>query len=285
VARPSSEVQAAVRAKVESAEISRDPFPHLMIPDLLPEAFFQRLATAIPPLESFEQSKRGIKADLPLRDENPYFTGAPEGFREVWRQLRDEMIRAVVGPILAQRLENEIRAKYADLFSPEIADQILEGGLVTSDGRIMSRKAGYWLKPHTDSAHFAVTCLLYFTVGRNETSGALCLFRPERAPELRTVSTYYPEKEEGIGVELVKTIPIRANLFVAFLNGRRSVHGVRIDPSDGSAASRLSYQAHILPRHNIRHDAESFVEDLPDPAARRRWRAFIASEKARAAQR
>jgi hypothetical protein len=66
-----SEVQQAVRGKVESAEIKRDPFSHLVIPDLLPEPFFQRLATSIPPLESFEQSRRGIKADLPLTDENP----------------------------------------------------------------------------------------------------------------------------------------------------------------------------------------------------------------------
>jgi hypothetical protein len=276
-----SEVQEAVRAKVADAQIDRSPFPHLVVPDLLPEGFFQRLATSIPPLESFEQSKRGIKADLPLADGNPYFADAPEVFRQLWRQLRDAVLRDVIAPILVNRLNEEINAKYADLFSPEIADRIDADGLVSSDGRIMSRKTGYWLKPHTDSAHFAVTCLLYFSAGEDETSGALCLFRPEKTPELRTVSTYYPEREEGIGVELVKAIPIRANLFVAFLNGRDSVHGVRIDRPDDSAVSRISYQAHILPRYNIRKDAPSFVDDLPDPAARRRWQAFITSEKAR----
>ena len=49
-------------------------------------------------------------------------------------------------------------------------------------------------------------------------SGALCLYRPEREPELLHAGTYYAEREEGIAVELVESIPISGNLFVGFLN-------------------------------------------------------------------
>jgi hypothetical protein len=284
------DIQAAVAAKIESAEIHADPFPHLVVPELLPEQFFRRLADSIPPLETFEQSQRGIKADLPLGEENPYFAQAPEEFRQTWRQLRDEVIGATIAPILVRRLEREIEEKYADLFSPELAESIMAGGLAGSDGRIMSRKPGYHLKPHTDSAHFAVTCLVYFTPGEDESSGALCLFRPERMPELRDVSTYYPERAEGIEAELVKEVPIRENLFVAFLNGRASLHGVRIEPGKDTAASRLTYQAHVLPVSDIRKDAETFAAGLADPAARSRWERYAegrrarAEEKARSAQ-
>jgi hypothetical protein len=268
------DIQAVVRAKVEGADVRREPFPHLVVPDLLPEPFFRSLADAIPPVEGFEPSQRGIKADLPIRDGSPYFDAAPAAFRAVWSRLRDEVMHETVAPVLVRRLEAEIRDKYTDLLNADLADRILADGLVASDGRLMSRKAGYNLKPHTDSAHFAVTCLLYFTAGEDQTSGALCLFRPERTPELLDLSTYYPAKEEGIEAEVAATVPIRENLFVAFLNGRSSLHGVRIDEGKVSSESRLTYQAHILPRTDIRRDAETFIPDLPE-AAGRRWQRWV----------
>jgi hypothetical protein len=269
---------------VESAEIKTEPFPHVVVPDLLPEPFLRELASSIPPIELFEPSSRGIKFDLPLGETNPYFQAAPEEFKAPWRQLPDEVYRTALAPLLVSRLERELREKYADAFSPELADEIMAGGLVSSDGRIMARKPGYHLKPHLDSAHFGITLLLYFTLGADESSGALCLFRPERTPEMWDVSTYYPERVEGIEVELVEEIPIRENLFVAFLNRRDALHGVRIDATDGPETIRMTYQAHILPTHDPRKDAESFVEDLADPAARKRWERYVEGRRARAAE-
>jgi hypothetical protein len=269
----SAELQEVVRDKLETAEIHRDPFPHLVIPDLLPEPWFRRLADSVPPLETFEQSKNGIKADMPLDEDDPHFAAAPADFRAAWSVLRDDLLRGTIAPVLRQRLEGEIREKYADLFSAELAERIMADGLDASPGRIMARRPGYDLRPHTDPAHFAVTCLLYFTAARDEASGALCLFRPERTPELHDVSTYYPDREEGIGAELVKTIPIRENLFVAFLNGRESLHGVHIERGS-DAGIRLTHQAHVLPRHDIRLEAESFIPEL-DYAAGERGRRWV----------
>jgi hypothetical protein len=271
------ELRAAVRAKIESADINREPFPHLVVCDLLPVPFFERLAGVIPPLEKFDQSPYGIKADLPLGEHNKVFVAAPEEFKSVWRQWRDEILRGTIAPILVRRLELEIREKYAELLSPELADRIMAEGLVSADGRIMSRKPGYVLKAHTDSAHFAITCLLYFTQAEDQLSGALCLFRPERRPKLKHLGTYYAEREEGIGAELVQTIPIRGNQFIAFLNGPASLHGVSIK-HDGDAEptrSRITYQAHILPLNDVRKEAEEFVDELPEPAARRRWQRYV----------
>jgi hypothetical protein len=279
-----SAVDGVVRQKVERAEINTEPFPHLVVPDLLPEPFLRQLASSIPPVEQFEQSSRGLKFDLPLGEKNTFFQAASEEFKAPWRHLRDDVYRTVLAPMLVSRLERELREKYADAFSPELADEIMAGGLVSSDGRIMARRPGYHLKPHLDSAHFGITLLLYFTLGADESSGALCLFRPERIPEMWDVSTYYPERIEGIAVELAEEIPIRENLFVAFLNRRDALHGVRIDAADGSETIRMTYQAHILPRHDVRQDAESFVEDLADPAARKRWERYVEGRRAHAAE-
>ena len=125
---------------------------------------------------------------------------------------------------------------------------IMAGGLVASEGRIMARKPGYKLNPHSDSAQYAVTCLLYFTNADDVGSGALCLYRPEQRPELRHTSTYYPVKEEGLTVELVKEIPIRENLFVAFLNDAESLHGARVNPGSDGANAGWRPESGRLPR-------------------------------------
>ena len=278
------DIDSAVREKVESAEIRSEPFPHVVIPDLLPEPFFRELAGSIPPLDTFEPSKGGLKSDIPLGETNAYFKAAPDAFKTAWRRLRDDVLRTQVAPVLIDRLRDDLRAKYADAFSPEIADEIMADGLVSSDGRIMARQPGYHLKPHLDSAHFGITMLLYFTAADDESSGALCLFRPERTPAMHNVSTYYPEREEGIAVELVEEVPIRENLFVAFLNRRNALHGVRIDATDGPPMTRMTYQAHILPARDVRKDVEDFADDLADPDARTRWQRYAEGRRARAAE-
>src|SRR5206468_5647894 len=137
-----------------------------------------------PPLDAFQPDDE-IKRNLRIMDRNEYFMAAPKEFRETWARLRDDVVRDAIGPILIRRFAPDIREKYASLFRPELADKIMADGLVSSDGRIMARGPGYKLNPHSDSAQFAVTCLLYFTRADDPESGALCLFRPERRPELR----------------------------------------------------------------------------------------------------
>jgi hypothetical protein len=99
----------------------------------------------------------------------------------------------------------------------------------------------------------------------------LCLYRPEQRPELRHTSTYYPVKEEGLSVELVKEIPICENLFVAILNDAESLHHVRVDPGSDLARERLAYQAHVVPCDDPRPETDRHFDRLDDPLARRHW--------------
>src|SRR5581483_4762685 len=268
-----SDLQRAVLAKIEAAEIETEPFPHAVVPDLLPADFFRRLSDAIPPVSAF-QPDDDVKSNRRIMDRNKYFAAAPDEFRETWTTLRDDLVRDTIAPVLVRRLEDGIREKFATLYSPKLAEEIMAGGLVSSDGRIMARRPGYRLNPHSDSAQYAVTCLLYFTNADDADSGALCLFRPERKPELRHTSTYYPLKEEGIEAELVKEIPIRENLFVTFLNGMESLHGARIAPGADLTRDRLAYQVHIVARNDPRPEMDTHFDELDDPLALARWKRY-----------
>jgi len=270
-----TDLQATVREKIVSAPIDREPFPHLVVEDFLPAEFFAQLAETMPPVADF-QPDDDIKSNLRIEDRNKYFAQTAGEFRAVWGRLRDEVIQEVVAPVLTRRLEDDIRAKYAELFTPELADDVMRGGLVSNPGRIMARKPGYNLRPHSDSAHFAVTCLLYFTSAGEVNSGALCLYRPEREPELLHAGTYYAEREEGIGVELAESIPISGNLFVAFLNRPISLHGVRIKEGEAATGDRLAYQVHILPREDPRRSLDENLDKLEPGVPRSRWDSYLA---------
>ena len=174
-----------------------------------------------------------------------------------------------------------VHDKFADLFSPEIADEVMGGGLVSSAGRIMLRKPGYKLGPHTDSAMYAITCLLYFTeAGRGVVGRALPL--PARAPPRAQARLHVlPGRGGGDRAEVVKVIPIRENLFVAFVNGRESLHGVRVDADQPTNEFRMTYQAHLVLEHDPRKQVPSYLEDdrLADPAARERWERYAAERR------
>jgi hypothetical protein len=270
-------LQATVRDKLESAEIQREPFPHLVISDLLPESFFRQLEDSIPPISEFEVNQKGLRANLFLEK---HLERGSEPFRAAWGRLRDEIIRGPLTEVLVRRLGPEIREKYAEVYSPEIADEIMDAGLVIPDGRVMLRNPGYTLKPHTDPTRFAVTCLFYFTTASDDSSGALCLFEPERTPEVRHTSTYYPKAEEGIAATLAKVIPISKNLFVAFVNSFRALHGVRVERGEATAP-RLAFQAHILPRHDPWDADPDWIARIRDPVSRRRWEDWVAQQDAR----
>jgi hypothetical protein len=101
---------------------------------------------------------------------------------------------------------------------------------------------------------------------------------------LRTTSTYYPTKEEGIAVELVKEIPTRENLFVAFVNGPESLHGARVSRLN-LARPRLAYQVHLRPVRDPREDIDRRLDRLTDPAARRRWQRYVDTRAKKARKR
>ena len=225
---------------------------------------FASLKTHFLELGTFDVEGRGRKLELDIIESDRTFGALPEDTRSAWRGLRDTIRSA--SAVLADRFGPEIRRKYTWLLGADLADEALAGGLTTTSGRIFGRAPGYKLDAHLDSSKFAVTCLLYFSNAATADEGALSLYRPERTPAVLHASTYYPEREEGIPVELVTTIPIRENLFVAFLNGPTSLHGLRRAP-DTSLQWRFAYQCHIV----LRNFDIALVADRLGESERARW--------------
>jgi hypothetical protein len=219
-------------------------------------------------LEAFARRGGGLKLELDIVDGAPEFDALPPVARSVWAGVRDE-VRASVLAALVPRLDALIREKYVWLLGDELAQEVLAAGMTTTNGRLMGRAPGYELAPHLDAAHMGVTCLLYLSTPTDPSDGALGLFRPDRSLEVRHATTYYPDKAEGVGSTLVGTIRVQTNLFVAFVNGPGSLHGLA-RPADSATPWRFVYQCHVVPKG---FKKSAIAARLPGPQ-RARWDAL-----------
>jgi hypothetical protein len=253
---------------VENARYFEDPFPHLELFPALDDVSFERTLALLPPPEAFESRGKGLKLELDVIEGTAAFDALDGSQQKSLLALRQQVRDAAAR--IAERFEASLRDKYVWLLGETIAADVLAAGWTTTDGRVMGRGRGYRLQPHTDSAHYGATCLFYLSDAPTAEDGALGLYRPARMPEVRDASTYYPYKAEGIEVSLVKTIPVRRNLFVAFVSGPSSVHGFERQ-SVSSVAWRFAYQCHIVPRSlNMREIAVRLSE-----THRSRWARYL----------
>jgi hypothetical protein len=183
--------ETAVHQKVDRAEVRSNPFPHLVIPDVLPEPYFEELASSIPPVEQFEPSTHGLKFDLPLGETNSYFAATPESFKT----------------------------------------------------------------PGDSSATRSTARMSLRSSCRDSSSSSARNTPMSSAPSLPARS--WPE-----------------------VWCRRTAASWHV----GRAANRITYQAHILPKHDVRRDAEDFADRLASPGARTRWQRYVEGRRARAAE-
>jgi hypothetical protein len=250
--------------RLADATVHGDPFPHLTLYPALDEDAYRAVKAAVPAPEHFGQSGKGRKIDLDLAEKSPSFGALPSSAKADLERLRDAV--RVAAPALAETFKDALVEKYRWLLGDSLAQEIAEAGWTTTNGRIMGRAPGYDLKPHLDSAHFGVTCLLYLSDAPTPEAGALALYKTERQPQVNATGTYYPEKAEGVHCELAKVVPVRENLFVAFVSGPNAVHGLTRDPATATGW-RYAYQCHVIP---AAHDIKAIGPRL-EPEFRSRW--------------
>jgi len=255
------------KLKLDSAEISLDPYPHIVAFPALPEEDYRRFKNAVPAVEAFDGKGSGVKLELDIVETGPAFAALPVERREVLLELR-QVLRDTAAD-LAGNFADALRAKYVWLLGEHLAEEVLAAGWTTTNGRVMGRAPGYRLDPHLDSAQQGMTCLLYLTEAPMPEDGALGLYRPDKPLEVLGASTYYP-KAEGVGAVLVKTIPVRENKFVCFVAGPSSLHGFGRD-SGKAQGWRFVYQCHVIPK-GLKMDA--LGPRLP-AEQRRRWQKYL----------
>ena len=246
-----------VASAVARAALELDPFPHIVIENLLPEQMSDDLIAALPP-SAFFTSEKMSRQELEVP-----FEFAPEYSRIVWGTFFANAILHAMETALVEKfrpaLDEFLRRHWPGLGS------MAEAGITlhVSNSRLLLRRPGYVIKPHRDPRWAFLTCLVYLPKSPGHEIYGTQLYRLHREPELTHNSPLWVEPGE---CDLVKDVPARRNTALVFLNST-GAHGASIPKDAPANTARLLYQVQFSVEERIR---QKMIDGLED-AKRASW--------------
>jgi hypothetical protein len=229
-------IAAHVRAAIASATLKEDPFPYIVVDNLFPDAFFDALVRGLPPAELF--------ADRPVNKQQLTvpFDVAPRYSRRVWAFMADTVAAEIVAPAMLEKFRPQLEA-WLRMNFPVLGDHPLEKiPMMCSDGRIMLRRPGYYIKPHRDPKWGFLTCLLYLKRPTDDEAWGTEVLRVEGDEEARGAKPHWIDEAK---CEIVDRVAFKRNRALMFLNSV-GAHTARI-PEDAQPADleRYAYQFRV----------------------------------------
>ena len=223
------------------AQIDRDPYPHLVIENVLPEADYKALEETFPTVEYIAQSEQvennrtylasseRVLADprtpepwrafFEAHTQRSLFDSAMKLWQEDIERLHPDLEKNFGKTLdhfeVAQRREGKGEAD-----ANRSADVVLDCQFgVNSPVTELSSTRG----PHVDSGAKLFSSLLYFRHEDDDsTGGEYELYRLKDAPYPRSKMKHIPERY----IESVKRVPYRPNTLLTWINCGESIHGV-----------------------------------------------------------
>lgn len=222
------------------ASIERDPFPHLVIENVLPEAEYKALEETFPDVEYVAGSEPIVnnRTYLATSDRVLADPKTPECWRAFFEahtqrslfesamalwQEEIERLHPTLEANFGKRLDEfqvARRSGKGDSEANRTADVVLDCQFgVNSPVTSESSTRG----PHLDSGAKLFSSLLYFRSEKDEsTGGEYELFRLRRGPYPRSKMKNIPDKY----IESVKRIAYRPNTLLTWINSGVSIHAV-----------------------------------------------------------
>jgi hypothetical protein len=229
------QIAAHTEAAVAKAPLELDPFPHIIIDELLPDDVCSELIRALPPKPFFQtENATRQKLDIPC-------LFAPEYSRIVWGLIYNKVIARAMVTALTEKFRPALD-RFIHVQWPALGSLAQSGiSLRVTNSRLLLRRPGYKIKPHRDPRWAFLTALVYLPISTEDESYGTQLYRLRHEP---AVTHSAPLWVDGSDCELVTEVPARRNTALVFLNST-GAHGASI-PSDAPAGTeRYLYQVHF----------------------------------------
>ena len=243
-------------AAVERSRLELDPFPHVVIENLLPDDACDELVGALPSSVFFKKDVERHQLQVP-------FAFAPAYSRLVWGIFFEQVVTRTLLPALTEkfrpRLDEFVGERWPHLGS--MAEAGIE--LHVANSRLLLRRPGYVIKPHRDPRWAFLTCLVYLASRDDVNLYGTQLYRLRHEPDVTHKSPLWVDPNQ---CELVKEVSAERNSALVFLNST-GAHGASI-PSDAPAnTERYLYQVHF----SVDKDMRRKLIDSLDGEERLSW--------------
>lgn len=223
-----------------STDLYVDPYPHIIIESALPQILCDELRATYPSLES-----QGIDEALDNERWSTKARACPTipGIAPIWAEtiayhssqaFLDEVLEVFSGPLLKlypTRFPNQSTLRNQRAVIRDIND--LEPGVLSLDAQICgntpARTPGAPRGVHLDSPNALYGGLYYLRdTDDDSVGGDLQIWKWKSNYSFRKKSGEYKENVPYQHVELVKTVPYKANTLVLFVNSIDSLHSVTV---------------------------------------------------------
>ncbi len=214
------QIKTHIDRKFAEASLEFDPFPHLVISNILPDDFYAYMLMQWPKEEYFDRNS-------PLRRRLPVTLGCtdsrflPSEQKEAWEIFGEVIVNKYIKEPLNALLLPILSYKFS--FAPEKLKFIRKNiSFINcrSDGLKLD-KYGYFINPHVDQAHIFAAILIYFPDDATHPEYGTVLYKSLIGRT--SFDVIFPHPSE---FKPVKTLPFLPNTLVVFLQTPSGWHGV-----------------------------------------------------------
>ncbi|MBV9494765.1 MAG: hypothetical protein JOZ54_11010 [Acidobacteria bacterium] len=202
---------AHMTARLRTAAVIDDPFPHYTLRDVFPADYYESLLLHLPTSDVYQNlyEVTDLKLDhFRHRDQRDFTSGwnalLPAPSRDFWNDFHSWF--------LGEELARAALASFGIAFDGEIS----------VESQLIRHRAGYFLGPHSDANTKLVVLLLYLAPDATAKHLGTSIYKPKQAGFGCRDSKHYPFED----FERVKTARYEPNALLAFRRSDRSFHGV-----------------------------------------------------------
>lgn len=235
-------VIARVRAAVDGTTLELDPFPHIVVDNLLPDDVYAELVSSMPDVVFFKRE------NMSRQEMQVPFTFAPAYSQAVWDFFYEQVIERALLPALVAKFEPALDAFVAHYWPglTQWADAGID--MQVTNSRLLLRRPGYEIKPHRDPRWAFFTSLIYLQKPGAMHQYGTQLYRMKQEREATHTSPFRVGYDE---CELVKDVPAGRNRVLTFLNST-GVHAASVPAHAPPDLQRYVYQVQMGPAPDSR---------------------------------
>jgi len=231
-------VEQYVRQAFANIEVLQEPFPYAIVDNVLPQWLYDSLLTGLPPAELYGDR------DVNRQQLTVPFDLAPRYGHRVWKFMAESVVERILRPAILEAFAPSLHAWVHEAFPAVDLETIAGVQVKSSDGRIMYRKRGYYIRPHRDPNWGMITGILYLAKPGDDERWGTDLYTVDDDVRAPSVTPYWIKEERCHHVRLVENRP---NRLLIFLNSK-GAHGARIPEGLADAEMERSiYQFKLTP--------------------------------------
>ena len=231
---------------ISTAAIEADPFPHLLVDGIFPEAFYEEILRNLPPREIL--SVPVTFGMMKIGDDDQSFRSLPKSGQEFWT-LFDRDVKQPIFAALIRRWLPFAEEKLTLIFGADAAraalSELQPEEFTQLRGIVQYRITGARMGPHVDKATSLFTYLFYFASDDSLRPFGTIFYKAHDLAKViegyranKSIRAWFPP-EGSLDLSPRAPLEFRRNRLVSYANLPYALHGAATD----AVAPRYSMQS------------------------------------------